>query len=290
MMLKADIPFSRDDANRFLPWMIALMCAIAALMLCTGLTLRQWVGAQERQFSGSVTLQVPHQGERQAQVLKQATALLEKTPGVRSVSALTEREVRALVEPWLGNSRTLEALSLPSVVDVVIDPRAKIDFSALEKQIQTLATDATLDTREAWVEKFARLSGTLQAGLYALSLCVVAALTGMMVFTARAAMKLHAATVQLLHAVGADDRYIAGQFQANALSLALRGAIPGVLCAGALYMLFGVYVARLDTPFVSSFTLGLPHALVLAMLPLACAAVSMLAVRMATLAQLKLLP
>lgn len=287
-MLRSDIPFSRDDANRFLPWMVALMCGITALMLCVGITLGHWVHGQQRHASAAFTVQVPPQGERHNQVVKAVMDELEHAEGVSSARLLQNEEVQALVEPWLGGSDAVRALPLPSVIEASADGQP--DYAGLTHRLHTLAPDISVDTQEIWADKFSRLSRALQTVAYGLALFIVAALAGMMVFAARAAMKLHADTVTLLHAVGADDSYIARQFQTNALRLALWGAVPGTLAAGAAYALFALYAARLNAPMMPDLSPGLAHILMLVLLPAACCTVSMVAVRLATLAQLRLLP
>lgn len=286
-MLKTDIPFARDDANRFLPWMIALMSAIAALMLLTGITFGQWVAGQQGHYNQTLTVQVPPQEERTDAVLKQVAAVLSKTPGLGNTTMLDEEQVRALVQPWLGNDAAVKSLPLPTVIDAEILSETSPDIPALERRLRAIAADISVDTQALWAEKFSSLSRVLQTGLYGLAVFVIAALGGMMVFTARAAIKLHSGTVLLLHTIGAEDAYIARQFQANALRLAIRGAVPGTLLAGVVYIGFGFYASHLDAPLLPGMVLSFSHILILFLLPLACCGVSLLAVRAATMAQLR---
>ena len=49
------------------------------------------------------------------------------------------------------------------------------------------------------------------------------------IFTTRAGLAVHHAVVEVLHLIGARDGYIARQFQRQALRLALRGGIVGLV-------------------------------------------------------------
>lgn len=287
-MLRSEIPFSRDDANRFLPWMVAMMCAITALMLCVGLTFGHWVQDRRGEAGSTFIVQIPPQGEKHEQTVHLVTEILDENTHVQNARLLSADEVRALVEPWLGGDSVVRALPLPSVIQAEND--GGLDFAALAKQLKDIAPDISVDTQEIWAEKFARLSTALQAGAFGFALCIALALAGMMAFTSRVAMKLHADTVTLLHSIGAEDRYIARQFQANAMALALRGALPGTIVAGVAYALFGIYAAQLDAPLMPNFLPGLSHLFVLMLLPAACCVVSIIAARHAALAQLRLLP
>jgi cell division transport system permease protein len=296
-MLKSDIPFSRDDANRFLPWMIALMCAITALMLCFGLTLGQWAARQHGSMSENFIVQVPPQGDRHEQIIKQVTGTLEKTPGVRYVSVLPQKQVQKLVEPWLDIGENMSALPLPTVIEVTTQPGAAeaggasaVDFTQLRERLKQATPDASIDRRELWLEKFSQLGRLIQSGVFLLAACIIATLCGMMVFTARAAIKLHQGTVLLLHGIGADDTYIARQFQSNALKLGLRGAVPGTFAAAIGYLALSLYVNHLDVPVLPPFSLSAEHLIMLLLLPVVCCAIIVPAVRFATLTQLKLLP
>ncbi len=287
-MLKTEIPFARDDANRFLPWMIALMCGITALMLSVGLTLGEWVRSQPGQMEGHFTVQIPVQTDAKENVLKQVLTEIRRMPGIKKVHALSEEQVRKLVEPWLGDAEAIRALPMPMVIEGAADEDA--DYGGLLRKLQHIEPGISLDTQALWVEKFERLSKALQAGMFVLAAVIIGALGGMMVFTARAAMKLHADAVQLLHAIGADDKYIAKQFQANALTLALSGAVPGTLMAALIYALFGYYANRLDAPIMPDLVIGSQHAMMFILLPAVCCLVGVLSVRLSALKQLKHLP
>lgn len=287
-MFSPDIPFARDDANRFLPWMVGLMCGLAALMLCVGVTLNRWVVMEHTGASGSFVIQIPEHGERKPQLLRQVANALEKAPGVKSAKTMSESEVAGLIAPWIGNNAMLGELPLPTVIEVYND--GPVNYPQLAQQMRAISPDISVDTREAWADKFARFSQVTQAIIVALAICIVGALAGMMVFTTRAALKLHSETVFLLHSIGADDAYITRQFQTNGLAMALRGSVPGAVAAGGLYFLIGTFVERLDAPLLPNLRFSMEHAVLLLLLPLACSLISMAAVRFATLAQLRQLP
>ncbi len=291
-MFRPDIPFTRDDANRFLPWMVALMCGLAALMLLIGLSLNRWITEQHGGLGGHLTIQIPDHGSHQQALVKQASEIVQKASGVQSVRVLAEAEVGRLISPWIGSTAILEDLPLPTVVEVALalDPNGGVDYDYLTTQLHALSPDISLDNRAIWVEKFSSFSRVTQAVIYALTLAILASLAGMMVFASRASMKLHAHTVQLLHALGAGDDYISRQFQRNALRLALSGAVPGALGAGILYLLISTYAAQMNAPLLPRFAFSMVHMAMLALLPMVCAVLSMVSVRISTQTQLRKLP
>jgi cell division transport system permease protein len=79
-------------------------------------------------------------------------------------------------------------------------------------------------------------------------LCLVFAATALcVVFATRGAMAGNRTVIEVLHFVGAEDSYIAREFQRHFLLLGLRGAGIGGAAAAALFLLASLF-ARLEGP------------------------------------------
>lgn len=286
---RPDIPFSRDDANRFLPWIVALMVCLTMLMICIGLSLEQTLSARHAGFSEQVSIQIPDEAA-QPDLVARVRKALDNAPGIARVTQVSATDVRSMISPWIGDDTLVDALPLPVVLHAGLARGAKLDAKALEASLKTIDTRITLDNHELWAVKFSRFSRAVELGLYTLASFIVATLSAMVVFTAREAMKLHRRTVLLLHGIGADDRYIARQFQSNALHITIKGALAGT-CAGMLaYVAAGWYTAGLDAPLLPDFSFSLKHALAFILLPALCGILALLSARFAVTAQLKALP
>lgn len=292
-MLKPDIPFERDDAHYFMPWMVALMIGLAALMLCCAITLGNWVNTTEGTYTESFTIYIPyHEGTMEASTERIENTLAEYAM-VTSHTILSEKEVINIIEPWLGISAGMEELPLPVVIDVQIKPAEEIsteNITILYDALRATGEGIEIETQKGWVEKFAQFSYVVQVLVVLLSVFIFLSLAIMMMFISRATMKLHARTILLLHAIGAEDSYISRQFQYNASLLVLRGAIPGTIAAGMLYFLLDKYITNLNAPLLPSLSLSVQHAVVLFFLPIVCSALALIAARHASLNQLRVLP
>ena len=105
LRMTLDIPLAGDAAARFLPWLIGFMVYLAALGLALALLV---VAAGERwraTAAGTATVQIAPaadgrdtRDERAAQALQ----ILRATPGVVTAEPVPERQVLALLRPWLG--------------------------------------------------------------------------------------------------------------------------------------------------------------------------------------------
>ena len=90
--------------------------------------------------------------------------------------------------------------------------------------------------------------------------------------------------------IGAQDSYVAREFETHALKLALRGGTVGLLLAIATIVLVGRLFARIDTALLPELTLRPIEWAALALLPLAIAGVAMLTARFTVLGNLGRMP
>jgi cell division transport system permease protein len=234
---RLDVPLGRDATSRFLPWIIALMVYLAVLggvaLMLLGDTLNEW----NQSLQTTMTVQLP--ADSSAGRIETAVALLKQTPGVAAVHLLGADETARLIAPWLGSNIEAASLPLPHLVDVHLDPNARIDVAALRQKLMQVDPGADLaDHRSALVEL--RGFAVKLEGLIGAVVAVVAVLLVLtIVFSARTGLAIHQPVVELLHLLGAPDRYIARQFQTHALWLGLRGGAIGAIAAAATIVILG---------------------------------------------------
>ncbi|MBV8776013.1 MAG: hypothetical protein JO258_02345, partial [Alphaproteobacteria bacterium] len=234
---RLDLPLRRDASGRFLPWIIALMVYLAAVggiaLIWLGDTLNQW----DESLTSKLTLQIP--ADTSAARIDMVLGALRQTKGVVWAYLLAPEETAKLLEPWLGSSVSIATLPLPRLVDVRVDPHVAIDYATLRQQLDTIVQGAQLDNNGTWlagVREFAlRVEGVITAGV----LAVTALIVTIVVFTARIGLAIHRTIIELLHLLGAQDSYIARQFQVHALGLGLRGGVIGGTAAFATVVVLG---------------------------------------------------
>ena len=290
LQFRLDLPLRRDASGRFLPWIIALMVYLAAMggvtMIWLGDTLRQW----DATLSSSLTLQIPADAS-QARI-DTAVAAVKQTKGVISARLLQPEETAKLLQPWLGTSVPISSLPLPHLADVQIDPHATIDYTALRQQLDSIVPNAHLDSNRNWlggVREFAlRIEGVISAGVIVVTALIVA----IIVFTARIGLAIHRSVIELLHLLGAQDSYIARQFQVHALSLGLRGGIIGGIAAALTVVVIGpaARVLELPVPIAAYGIFDWRIWLLLIVTGLIAGAVAMVTARIAVLRQLARMP
>ena len=99
-----------------------------------------------------------------------------------------------------------------------------------------VAPSASVDDHRAWIERMRSMTGaTVFAGIGILVLVIAATIISVS-FATRGAMAANRPIVEVLHFVGAGDRYIANHFLRHFLRLGLEG---GVIGGGAAMLGFG---------------------------------------------------
>jgi cell division transport system permease protein len=186
-----------------------------------------------------VTIQIrPVEGEVMESNLRTAVALAEATPGVASARPLTEAESQKLIEPWLGAGLDLSAIEIPRLVVVQLGDPVDADIEKLTRDL-TAIKGASLDTHAAWRQQLNTMAGAIVlSGLMVLSLIGVATVLAI-IFATRGAMASNREIVDVLHYIGASNKFIAGEFQGRFLSIGLQGGLLGAVAATLFFFIIG---------------------------------------------------
>ncbi len=285
-MMRSDINFSADDSHRFLPWLIGVMVGLAALLLCIGLSLNHWVVDRHGSYSGSFTVNIPA-SDNQPERIAKIRGALKGHSGITQITEINPAKLQDMLKPWLGEGK-LEDLPLPSVLEVTLDnPSVYMDYTVLQKNLASVVPGIEVDAHERWIAAFSNFSSTVRALTLFLSVLIIGVVIMTIAFASRTSLKLHSKTVHLLHAIGAEDRYIARQFQFEALKLVVPGAILGCIGAGILYWAISAYVTKLNISLLPPLTVTGVHLWLLLIMPAACAAAAWLVARTSIALQLQ---
>ena len=224
-------------AGRALVVVVAIMTFLASLT--TGAVLLVSASAAEWQadVASEITVQVrPRAGRDLERDTAAAADAMRAQPGILEARPFTKDESAKLLEPWLGSGLSLDDLPVPRVIVGRVRPGSALDLVTLRKVVTQAAPTASVDDHRAWIERMRSMSGaTVLAGLGILVLVIVATIISVS-FATRGAMAANRPIVEVLHFVGAGDRYIADRFFWHFLLLGLEGGLIG---GGAAMLGFG---------------------------------------------------
>jgi cell division transport system permease protein len=291
---RTDFPVARDPSTRLLPWIVGVMVYLAALMLASALMLSGVAAEWSRGLEAKLTVQdAPAEDESAAETDKRVTAavrVLLKTPGVAAARPLPVDEVAALLEPWLGAGIAVAELPLPRVIDVTVERGATLDLESLAARLRAAAPGSSIESHKYWRDNLIALIGSLEAvATVMIALIGIVAATAV-VFTTRSGLAVHQEVIEVLHLIGAQDQYIARQFQSHALRLALKGSVGGTALALATLFAVGRVAAGLDTALLPPLGLEVWHWIVLASLPIPAALIAMVTARRTVMRALARMP
>lgn len=224
-------------AGRALVAVVAIMTFLASITTGAVLLVSASAAEWQSEVGSELTIQVrPSTGRDLDRDVAAATEAVRGQAGIVEARPFTPEESAKLLEPWLGSGLSLDDLPVPRVIVARVQPGATLDLAALRNQVTQAAPTATVDDHRAWIERMRSMTGaTVLAGVGILALVIIATIISVS-FATRGAMAANRPIVEVLHFVGAGDRYIANRFQRHFLRLGLEG---GVIGGGIAMLVFG---------------------------------------------------
>jgi len=224
-------------AGRALVAVVAIMTYLASMTTGAVLLVSASAAEWQSEVASEITIQVRPSAGRDIE--RDATAVAEAMrgqPGIVEVRPFTRDESAKLLEPWLGTGLSLDELPVPRVIVARVQPGTPLDLTALRNRVTQVTRSASVDDHRAWIERMRSMTGaTVFAGIGVLVLVIIATIISVS-FATRGAMAANRPIVEVLHFVGAGDRYIANRFLRHFLRLGLQG---GVIGGGLAMLTFG---------------------------------------------------
>jgi cell division transport system permease protein len=224
-------------AGRALVAVVAIMTFLASITTGAVLLVSASAAEWQSEVASEITIQVRPQAGRDLDRDSAAVAEAMRTqPGIVEIRPFTKAESAKLLEPWLGSGLSFDDLPVPRVIVARVQPGTVLDLTALRSKVTQLAPSASVDDHRAWIERMRSMTGaTVFAGIGILALVIIATVISVS-FATRGAMAANRPIVEVLHFVGAGDRYIANRFLRHFLRLGLQG---GVIGGGVAMLAFG---------------------------------------------------
>lgn len=219
-------------SGRALIAVVAIMTYLASMTTGAVLLVRASAAEWQSDVSSELTIQLrPSPGRDIERDVRAVTDAARAQSGILEVRPFSKAESARLLEPWLGTGLSLDDLPVPRVIVARVAPGATPDLAALRRSIAQAAPSATIDDHRAWIERMRSMTGAIVlAGTGILILVIVATVISVS-FATRGAMAANRPIVEVLHFVGAQDRYIANRFLRHFLRLGLEGGLIGGLAA-----------------------------------------------------------
>jgi len=284
----------RDKGAAPLDFVIAVMAFLAALALGASLVATRAAHGWQSGLADRITVQVmpPEQGDAQAGLeseTKAALSVLNAMPGIAHAQLLSDAEINALVEPWIGKDGAVSGIPLPRLIDAAVTPGETLDVNALAAKLKQAAPHASVDDHRRWMARLGDLADAMRLSAYGILVLIAGATAAAVTFATRAGLDAHHEMVALLHQMGALPSFIARAAERHYLVSALFAASLGTLCAALFFLgaggleVFGVEAV----PFLPPLSLRWTEYPWLLLVPFAASLIAWATARMSVLAVVK---
>ncbi|MGE3770959.1 MAG: cell division protein FtsX [Bdellovibrionales bacterium] len=285
-----ELPLAADGTALALCALLAVMVFLAALGLTGSRVLSTLTDSWSHSHTGEFTVEVrplaPADGAQPPSLSSRVAAVLDvlrATPGITHAAPLGESEMRRLLAPWLGEDINFQDLPLPVLINASVKPEAVADLPELADRLQRAIPGVKLDDNGAWLKDMEGFVDTLNftSQLIVLLLGLAAVLT--VILVTRVGLLAHRDIVDILHIMGAQDSYLAWQFQTFVARIAFLGSICGALLGVvAIASITGIGTA-LSLPLLPQVHIGwIDYALIL-LLPLPAILMAVVVARLSVL-------
>jgi len=262
------------------PWVIAIMTFSIMLIAASGLALASTAALVSRSIESRYGVEVPGGGMN----LEGLVRSVQSTPGVTSVDAVPESDMRKTLERWLGPAAQSADLPVPALID--FDATPATNLSSLEQRARAIAPGARIVAHRDSVGPLLHSLRLLQWVAFGLVLLLSGAASAAVVLAARGALDTHRFTIEVMHGIGATDLQVTHLFQRKILIEALIGSVAGAIAAVFVLLLLASGAA-LAGELTGGATLGPVDLLILALLPFALTLLATWVARTAVLRSLR---
>ncbi len=278
-----------------MPWVIAIMVAMTVIALAAGLALRNTVVSAQAGLEGGLTVQIVE--ARAASARAQAEAAmqrLESLPGVCRPAAgaqgRTRPPDRALAGQRPGARRAIMPVPVPALIDVqLVGPgRSSGGSPKVRAALVPVAPAARVDAQSGWLEPVYDAIASLQWLAIALVVLLAMALAAAVLMAARSALGTNRDTIEIVHLLGGTDAQIARVFQRSIGVDAAGGGVVGfALATGRDPASWAAASPASARAWSTSGALGWVDWVLLALVPLAAAALAMITARLTVMHALR---
>lgn len=216
---------------------VAIMAFLAALTAGGVYVVFNAANVWTNRISAEMTVQIQQRaGDSGDDRTVEITRFLSDQNGVRRVTPFTREESLQLVEPWIGKSEVLKTFAIPRLIAVEIDQDNPPDISTLKKVLEAKYPGALLDDHGHWRHEIRRLTRLLELAGIGMLFLMATATAAVIIAAATSALASNREIVSVLNFVGAEEKFIARQFEAHFLKVGIKAGIVGAGLAAIVFL------------------------------------------------------
>jgi cell division transport system permease protein len=232
---------------------IAIMGFLASITACGVYVVFNAANVWTNRISAEITIQVQPRADsssddRTAEIVQ----FLKGQNGIARVTPFSQEQSLKLVEPWIGRSEVLKNFAIPKLIAVQIDMSSPPDIATLKTVLESKFPGALLDDHGLWRNEIRRLTRLLEIGGIGMLFLMAMATAAVIVAAATSALASNREIVSVLNLVGAEEKFIARQFETHFVKVGVRAGIFGAGLAGLLFFCLPYITEGISTSATSA--------------------------------------
>lgn len=234
----AQIVPSASIAGNALTVVIAIMTFLGCLTVGGVYMINQSANAWVDDVASEITIELdPINAADIEKKITLVSLFLAKQKGVTRVKPLSADDSAKLLEPWLGSTAALSALPIPRLIAVEINRSSPPDIDLIKNALNKNFEGVTLDDHRRWQSEIRLITRSTALGGIAILGLVAVATIAVIISATRSAMVSNRKIIEVLHFVGAKERFISGEFERHFLGLGVRAGLMGAFAAVMAFLL-----------------------------------------------------
>jgi cell division transport system permease protein len=272
-----------------MPWVIAIMLFLTCLAAAAGLVMIDAADRGGQDLAQQATIQVI-ESDSALRLAKRnaAVQVLRAQSNITSVSIVPDKDVLALLKPWLGADVIDTNIPIPALVDVRFaeQPTPKM-LAELTRKLVRISPNIRLNTHASWMTPFFDLMHALIWLCVGILLLLMIATGFTVVLAVRSALNTHRETIEIMHMMGGTDLQAARLFQRRVALDALLGGSLGFAAAAIVVVLVSGRFTQIEPGMLGEAAMPFYGWIIIMLMPLAVTGLAMLMARWTVVSALK---
>jgi cell division transport system permease protein len=223
-----EIPFEKESAPRYATWIIGFMTFLLGLALVAATALGN--PFRDSLFpTANIRMTVEIPPTKDTSPVPGILQALQSVPGIASATLVDPVMLTQLLEPWVGHAELLKDLSVPSLIDIEVKPDANMSASELAQYLRSHAAGIRVEEHGPWQRSITLFQQIIQLLTYSVTIMIIGIVLATVTLVTRSATTTFHSTIDLLHMLGANRKYMSRQFLSQISFMGIKGSLIGFL-------------------------------------------------------------
>ncbi len=281
---RKEIPLDDEETSIFMYVLTSIYTYLFVIVLAIVMAVNSMASSWEKDIMGALTVQIiPIEDENKhidvEKTLEQQNKVLqfmENVTGVKSVRVLGPDDIEKLMTPWLGNKVDISELPIPALLDIGLKDDGSINYDEVTRGLKQITPNASIDNHRLWLNRLLKFASSLKH-IALLVLLMVAGICALSIYySTRTSLWINRESLEILHVVGALDKYIAKQYALNYAKIGFFAGVIGLFVAIPCIILIGKYGISTGSGLINGAELSLFAWVLIMITPLLSSAYSMI--------------